>query len=52
MVPFENGKAVFDALPLEARVAPLWVSGGGHCDLEGRAVFLPRLLKFLKEEIR
>jgi len=51
VVPFENGRAVFDALPPEARVAPLWVSGGGHCDLEGKAVFLPRLLKFLKEEI-
>ena len=52
VVPFGNGRAVFDALPPEARVEPLWVKGGGHCDLEGRAGFLPRLLKFLKDEIR
>ena len=51
VVPFGNGKEVFDSLPLEARVEPLWVAGGGHCDLEGKAGFLPRLLKFLKEEI-
>ena len=51
VVPFDNGRAVFDALPAEARVEPLWVRGGGHCDLEGRAGFLPRLLKFLKDEI-
>ena len=51
VVPFDNGRAVFDALPAEARVEPLWVKGGSHCDLEGHAGFLPRLLKFLKEEI-
>jgi pimeloyl-ACP methyl ester carboxylesterase len=51
VVPFENGKAVFDALPPESRVEPLWVKGGGHCDLESTGGYLPRLLKFLKEEI-
>ena len=51
VVPFENGKAVFDALPLESRVEPLWVKGGGHCDLESKGAYLPRLLKFLRDEI-
>ena len=52
VVPFGNGKAVYDALPKESRSEPLWIEGVGHCDLEGKREYLPRLLSFLKCEAR
>eukprot|EP00549_Striatella_unipunctata_P009565 CAMPEP_0118707188 /NCGR_PEP_ID=MMETSP0800-20121206/21035_1 /TAXON_ID=210618 ORGANISM="Striatella unipunctata, Strain CCMP2910" /NCGR_SAMPLE_ID=MMETSP0800 /ASSEMBLY_ACC=CAM_ASM_000638 /LENGTH=254 /DNA_ID=CAMNT_0006609927 /DNA_START=161 /DNA_END=922 /DNA_ORIENTATION=+ len=37
VVPFEHGKALYDALPRRYRAAPFWVDGMGHNDLEGHA---------------
>lgn len=54
LVPFTNGEALFFATKPQYRHKPLWVTGGGHNNLEvmfesnGKDIFMPAALDFLK----
>ena len=49
IIPYSNGKALYNALREECRVSPYWARGMGHnnIDIERAASFQEYLIKYI-----